>query len=57
MQKEFNLINQSLKLQQEMMDSPAVQQPCPITGILNYIPQRKFHWVLIYIHYVYVCEF
>lgn len=49
MQKEFNLINRSLKLQQEMMDFPAVHQPCPITGILNYIPQHMFHWVLIYI--------
>lgn len=34
------------------MDFPVVLQPCPITGILNYIPQHKFHWVLIYIRSV-----
>lgn len=49
MQDEFNLINQSRKLQQYMMDFPAVRQPCPISGILNYIPQHKFLWDLIYI--------
>lgn len=56
MQKEFNLMNQGLKLQQQMIDFPTVQQPCPITRIYKYIPLHKFHWVLIQIYCVGVCE-
>lgn len=37
------------------MDFPAVLQPCPITGILNCIPHRKFHRVLIYVHTLCAC--
>lgn len=49
MRQEFNLINQGCKLPRHMMDFPAVRQLCPISGILNNIPRRRFLWVLIYI--------
>lgn len=31
------------------MDFPAVRQPCPITEMLNYIPQHSFYCALIYV--------
>lgn len=49
MRQEFNLINQGCKLSRHMMDFPAVQRLCPISGILNNTPRRRFLWVLIYI--------
>lgn len=41
MQEEVNVITRSLGKQEQKMDYPAMLQPCPVTGMHNYI---SLHW-------------